>query len=136
MEKNLNHWLAVIVVLILAVVAINSSGLLQGFAATCPPTQKMIDGICKTYCGNYVCDVGEGCLTCSSDCGACTCIDNDGGVDARVAGTCESSATPLQEFKDNCQGENLLEYYCSTSKGTCEQAIINCVHGCSSGGCV
>src|SRR4030067_1752130 len=132
MAKNNNKWLAILIVGILAFVAINSSGLLQGSATICPPTQKAIAGVCSTYCGNNVCEKTESCLTCAKDCGTCICIDNDGGVDARVPGTCESSAMPLQEFKDSCQGSNVLKYYCP-NENKCKQAVIECVRGCSNG---
>ncbi len=122
-KRSTNFWIAVVIVGVLAVFAINGSGLLEGFVTA------------GTRCGNSVCDAGETCITCAGDCGLCYCVDNDGGLNAKDYGTCETNAALLQEFSDYCQGEKVVEYYCDYDN-TCTYTAINCVHGCSEGGCV
>lgn len=56
----------------------------------------------STYCGDYYCDTGETCTSCSSDCGSCKKSDGS---------SCD--------YNSDCQSGNCQNYICCASGKTC-----------------
>ncbi|MDD5416953.1 MAG: hypothetical protein PHU12_03175 [Candidatus Aenigmarchaeota archaeon] len=87
------------------------------------------NGACKPDCGNGICDNGETCSSCSTDCGACpkSCVSK-----YAACNTTLNCCTNLYCSSGTCKCQTAAQA-CSSSKPCCSP--LNCLHGyCSSSG--
>jgi len=107
----------------------------------------------ESNCGDIVCEGGETCTSCTTDCGACpttsiitttipnSCSDTDGGTIFGVKGTVSGYYnSQLYSNTDYCSGSTgvLVEYYCSagSSFNTAYNCVGNSTTSCVDGDCI
>jgi hypothetical protein len=116
----------------------------------------------ESNCGDRVCEGGETCSSCATDCGSCpttsilttnpttsiitttipnSCSDTDGGMIYTVKGTISGyyNSQPYSNT-DYCSGSTgvLVEYYCSagSSFNTAYNCVGNSTTSCVDGACI
>jgi hypothetical protein len=81
-----------------------------------------LSATCETYCGNGVCDGGESCLTCSTDCNKCD------GLSCVSASECEGDYC----VNEKCSSKPYIEGdgVCNSNVGeSCKNSVIDCSCG-------
>lgn len=78
----------------------------------------------SVICGNFLCEQGETCSNCSSDCGACSEPDSPPAESSCGDGTCDDTET-CNTCEDDCGICPLPEPFCG-GKGTADEPLLIC----------